>query len=84
MPAGAGILVGGGEDASTQFIEFLLSEEAQAFFADETFEYPLVEGVEPYPGLPPIDSIATPDIDLSSLADVLDRATDLVAQAGLL
>jgi hypothetical protein len=34
--------------------------------------------------LPPLDSIPTPDIDLSDLAPMLDTATDLVAQAGLL
>ncbi len=36
------------------------------------------------PDLPPLDSLRTPDLDLSMLATVLDRATDLVAEAGLL
>ena len=67
-----------------QFVEFLVSEEAQEYFAQETFEYPLVPGIDADPLLPPIDTIPTPDIDLSDLASVLDTATDLVAQAGLL
>lgn len=85
MPAGAGIL-GSAEnpEAAKAFIEFLLTREAQEYFAAETFEYPLVPEVEPFPGLPSIESITTPDIDLSLLATVLDRATDLVSQAGLL
>lgn len=85
MPAGAGILASSDrKDAAQQFVEYLVSDEAQEYFAQETFEYPLVPGIDADPLLPPIDTIPTPDIDLSDLASVLDTATDLVAQAGLL
>lgn len=85
MPAGAGILATGrNTEAGQQFIEFLLSPAAQEYFSTETFEYPLLPGVAADPLLPPIESIPTPDIDLSDLATVLDRATDLVDEAGLL
>ena len=84
MPAGAGILSkSDAPESALQFVEFLLSEKAQMFFANQTFEFPLIEDVEPSQGLPSIDSIATPDIDLSELADVLEDATRLVAEAGL-
>lgn len=85
MPAGAGILAttDNGEEAE-RFIAFLLGQSAQEFFATETFEYPLIAGVAPDPILPPLASLAQPDIDLSDLAAALDRATDLVAEAGLL
>jgi iron(III) transport system substrate-binding protein len=85
MPAGTGILKSSGNQESARaFIEFMLSTEAQTFFAEETFEYPLLPGVSANDLLPPIGSIPTPDIDLSDLATVLDRATDLVAEAGLI
>ncbi len=85
MPAGAGVLASSDSvDAAHQFIEFLLSDESQRYFAEETFEYPLVPGIDADPSLPPIETIATPDINLSELATVLDLATDLVARAGLL
>ncbi len=85
MPAGAGILASSSHaPEARQFIEFLLGEAAQTYFATETFEYPLRPGVDAHSALPPIDTIPTPDIDLSLLATALDRATDLVAQAGLL
>jgi len=85
MPAGAGILESAANPgAALAFIEFLLSTAAQEYFASETFEYPLVPGVEPFPGLPALASIPTPDLNLSELATVLDLATDLVAEAGLL
>jgi len=84
MPAGAGIMSGTDKPESAQlFVEFLLSERAQVFFANETFEFPLLEGVDPAEGLPSIDEIATPDVDLSELAGVLGDATRLVAEAGL-
>jgi iron(III) transport system substrate-binding protein len=85
MPAGVGILAETGQrDAADQFVGFLLSESSQEYFASETFEYPLIPGVQPDAGLPPIDQVVGPNIDLSDLADVLDRATDLVTEAGLL
>jgi iron(III) transport system substrate-binding protein len=85
MPAGAGILATSqNTEAGQRFIEFLLSRAAQEYFATETFEYPLLPNVAADPLLPPIESIPTPDIDLSDLATVLDRATDLVDEAGLL
>ena len=84
MPAGVGILsTANSPDAALRFAEYLLSEEAQQFFAEETFEIPLVAGVASAPGVPAVDDIRTPDIDLSRLADVLEDATRLVAQAGL-
>ncbi len=85
MPAGLGILSGsGGSEAAERFVAFMLSDEAQAYFAEEIFEYPLVPGIPANELLPPIDTIPTPDIDLSDLAKVLDLATDLVAEAGLI
>jgi len=84
MPAGVGILEGTDvPDAARQFVEFLLSAEAQEYFATETFEFPLIEGVSPAAGLPDLAEIASPDIDLSGLADLLDDATRLVTEAGL-
>lgn len=66
-----------------QFIEFLLTEQAQDFFAQETKEYPLVQGIAPPAEQLPIDEINPPDIDLSDLAD-LQGTLDLLQQAGLL
>lgn len=85
MPAGVGIIAGTPEEsAAEEFVEFLLSVESQEYFAQETFEYPLVDGVAAHPDLPPLASLSTPNLNLSELASVLGRATDLVARAGLL
>ena len=85
MPAGAGILASSENmSAAEAFINFLLGNDAQTYFANETFEYPLSAGVAADPALPPIASLNPPQLDLSELANTLDRATDLVAEAGLL
>ena len=85
MPAGAGIMTGSDQRGQAiELIEFLLSNEAQQHFATETFEYPLIPGIAADPRLVPIDELSTPDIDLSRLADFLDKATELVTRAGLI
>ncbi|MGI9528827.1 MAG: iron ABC transporter substrate-binding protein [Acidimicrobiia bacterium] len=85
MPAGIGVLASSTHtDEAEEFIAFLLDTQAQAYFADETFEYPLVPGVAANSQLPPLDTIPAPELDLSLLATTLDTATDLVAKAGLL
>ena len=85
MPSGVGILETSDNAADAErLIAFLLSTTAQQYFADETFEYPMIAGVSPHPDLPALESIDTPQLDLSRLAESLDRATDLVAEAGLL
>ncbi len=85
MPAGVGILAtSDAGDAATRFVEFLLAEESQRYFAEETFEYPLLTGLNAPAGLPALDDLAQPEVDLSDLATVLDLATDLVSASGLL
>ena len=76
MPSGVGILASAANpDAARAFVDFLLEEGAQEYFAKETFEYPLIAGVNAPDVLPPLDSLQTPDIDLSQLATTLDLVT---------
>lgn len=70
------------DDQARQLVEFLLDDEAQQFFAEETFEYPLIEGVEPSEELPPLDSIQAPDLDLRELGD-LETTVNMITESGL-
>jgi iron(III) transport system substrate-binding protein len=70
-------------DEAERFIEFMLSAEAQRFFADETFEYPLAAGVEPSGSIPPLSEISTTSIDLDELGGGLEQTTRLIEQSGL-
>jgi iron(III) transport system substrate-binding protein len=64
------------------FADFLLDEAAQEYFAEKTFEYPLIAGVEPAPGLIPLADIQSPEIDLSDLSD-LQGTLALLTEAGV-
>ena len=82
--AGVGILrTAEHPEVARRFVEFLLSEEAQRYFADETFEYPLVDGVPINENLVPLSEIETPNIDLSNLDD-LEGTLDLLRETGVL
>lgn len=82
--AGAGVLnTAKNPAAAIAFIEFLLADESQRYFADETFEYPLIEGVPADPRLTPLADIQSPDVDLSDLAD-LEGTLKLMQEAGVL
>jgi iron(III) transport system substrate-binding protein len=82
----AGIGVLGTTDSTPEageLLDFLLSEEAQQYFADETFEYPLVEGVPINDELVPLSETQTPNIDLSNLDD-LEGTLELLRETGVL
>ncbi len=79
--AGVGIVTD--SDAARKFVEFLLSQNGQSFFAEETREYPLVSGIETADQLIPLSDIPAPKIDLSDLSS-LERTLELIRQAGLI
>lgn len=82
--AGAGILPSGDhQEEALAFVEYLLSEEGQTYFAESTSEYPLVEGIESPAGLPPISQVGSPEIDLSDLAD-LEGTLQMLTEVGAL
>jgi iron(III) transport system substrate-binding protein len=65
-------------------VRFLLSRDAQEFYARETLEYPLTAGVEPViEDLPSLSEIESPELDLSSLGGELTRTKELIEQSGL-
>ncbi|GMU79577.1 MAG: iron ABC transporter substrate-binding protein [Acidimicrobiia bacterium] len=66
-----------------KLVDFLLSKRAQEFFAERTFEYPLVAGVEPVAGKPPLASIEAPRLELGSLGGELARTRQMIADSGL-
>ncbi|HZJ09234.1 MAG TPA: iron ABC transporter substrate-binding protein [Trueperaceae bacterium] len=68
-----------------QFIDFLLSDEAQSFFTNENFEYPITESVEPADGLASSTEVAaaSPLVDLTAIDD-LQGTLELLREVGLL
>jgi len=84
MVAGAGRLATSENEANAlAFLEFLLSNQAQQYFAVETFEYPLREGISLASDLTPLFDIDIPSISLGQLSDI--RATvALLQEVGML
>lgn len=71
MVAGAGILsTSKNREAGERFLEFLLSPVAQQYFAGQTFEYPLVDGVQTPRELVPWKQVRAPDVTMTDLADL--------------
>ena len=84
MVSGAGVLSTSENEANAErFVDFLLGAVAQQYFAGQTYEYPLVEGVVVNRLLTPIDEINRPEIDLADLAD-LEGTTELLRELGAL
>ena len=83
--AGVGILTTArNPEAAQAFVEYLLSRSAQEYFAQQTFEYPLIESDIQLPDiLKPLSEIAIPDLDLSDLDD-LTSTLALLQEVGAL
>jgi iron(III) transport system substrate-binding protein len=85
LVAGAGIMANSDNAANAEkFIDFLLSIPGQQYFAGQTFEYPVVAGVNSLvsPTLAELDEIAI-DISLANLAD-LEGTQDLLIDLGII
>ncbi|MEU0395577.1 iron ABC transporter substrate-binding protein [Streptomyces sp. NPDC006208] len=84
--AGVGKLKGSSKSESAyaqKAVDFLLSAEAQKYFNDETKEYPLAAGVKStVEGLPPLESLQAPKIDLGKL-DSLKQTLAMLQDVGM-
>lgn len=69
--AGVGRLVTADHvEEANEFIDFLLSVEAQTYFAEETYEIPVADGVQPVEGVPTLDQVTLATVDLNELDDL--------------
>ncbi|MEU4996026.1 iron ABC transporter substrate-binding protein [Streptomyces sp. NPDC021622] len=81
--SGVGVLKKADDDPDVRaFVDHLLGKQAQTYFAEETYEYPLVAGVDSAPGLPELSSLNAPDIDLNDLDD-LEATVEMIKDSGL-
>lgn len=82
--AGAGILATGAHQAEAlAFVEYMLSDAGQSYFAAESSEYPVVSGVASPADLPPLAEVGSPEIDLTDLAD-LEGTVAMLTELGIL
>lgn len=85
LAAGAGIVSSSKNAVAAQrFVDFLLSRWAQRFIArgPGAAEYPLIKGVLPRPGLPPLRELEGPKYPLGRLSADLPAAVNLLLEVG--
>jgi len=81
--AGIGVLDASDEpDTAYELVRFLLSEDVQAYFGQVTdaLEFPLRAGVDA-PGLPSLEELSPPEVDLSRLED-LQATLEMLREVG--
>lgn len=66
-----------------ELLRYLLSEPVQRYYTEETFEYPLVAGVQPADILPPLNAQGTATVDFDSLGGGLEGTLEIVEASGI-
>ena len=70
-------------ELADQLVEFMLGEEAQRFYREQTFEYALASGVGPPQALPPLAELEVATYDFDRLGGGLERTKELIDESGL-
>jgi iron(III) transport system substrate-binding protein len=82
--AGVGIIKGtDNRAAANAFVNFLLSQKAQQYFAKVSNEIPVVNGVKPPKGMPTADRLTIPGFDVRRLED-LESTRKLLTGLGII
>lgn len=82
--AGVGVLASSERpEAAQKAVAYLLSTDAQEYFASETAEYPVRAGVQPSFDLRPLDLSDASNIDLNDL-DSLDQTQAMLRDLGMI
>ncbi|WP_438971889.1 ABC transporter substrate-binding protein [Methylophaga sp.] len=79
----SGILALKEGELPVNFIRYLLSKEVQSYLAEEAYEIPLANDVASPKGLPELETINPPKVDLTQLSD-LRPTIDLMRNVGIL
>jgi iron(III) transport system substrate-binding protein len=81
--AGLGVLKKAAQDPDVKvFVDYLLALPAQTYFAEETFEYPVIAGAPAPAYAPALSSLTVPAVDLNDL-DKLEATIALIKASGL-
>lgn len=84
LVAGAGVLeTSTNKETAWRFLDFVLSPVAQQYFAGQTYEYPVIDGVKTHRLLTPLANINRPDVDMADLQN-LESTLRLLRDSGVL
>lgn len=81
----AGIGLTKNADARAEdLVRFLLSRSSQEYFAGETFEYPVIDGVASPEGVVDVSILRAGGLDFAAVGENLERALELIRESGLI
>jgi len=79
----SGVLALKKDKTANDFIRYLLSKEVQTYFSEQAYEIPLAGKLAPPKGIPNLDQLSPPKINLTQLADLRPTLT-LMRKAGVI
>ncbi len=79
--AGAGLVRD--RPAGRRLLAHLLAADGQRYFAEQTFEYPVVPEVPAAPGLPPLPPAAAAEVDFAAVSSALEETLVAIHDSGL-
>lgn len=80
---GAGVVAGApNRENAVRFVEFLASDQAQSLFANETYEFPVVEGVDKHPTLDALGDMKFDQLGMDVLGRTNPEAVRVFDRAG--
>ncbi len=80
---GAGVVAGApNRENAVRFLEFLASDQAQELFANETYEFPVVDGVEKHPTLEALGEMKFDQLGMDVLGRKNPEAVRVFDRAG--
>ena len=71
-------------EAANELLGYLLKPEVQEYFSNETFEYPLAEGVAPPDFLPPLTALEIGSVDFDGLGGGFEETNAIIEASGIL
>jgi len=81
--SGAGVVATApNQENAVRFLEYLTTPEAQAYFAQGNYEFPVVDGVKLVPVLEPWAEIKTDDVNAAKLGENNPEAVKLMDRVG--
>lgn len=80
----AGVGVVSDKPEARELVAYLLSDRAQRYFTDETFEYALTDSVLQSVDLPPLGEVGSPDLDFADVSAALEETLLAIDRSGLI
>ncbi len=71
-------------EAANELLGYLLTPPVQEYFSNETFEYPLADGVAPADILPPLSALEIGTVDFDGLGGGFEETNAIIEASGIL